>query len=61
MLPSAGHLNSWVASLGVALTAIYAMGVIARPQRCFLRLGADSLVALVVFGLGLAGLVALAP
>ena len=61
VLPSAGHLNSWVASLGVALTAIYAMGVIARPQRCFLRLGADSLVALVVFGLGLAGLVALAP
>ena len=60
VLPSAGRLNSWVASLGVALTAIYAMGIIVRPQRCFLRLGADSLLAIVVFGLGIAGLVALA-
>jgi cation:H+ antiporter len=60
VLPSAGRLNSWIASLGVALTAIYAAGVIFRPQRCFLRLGADSLLAIVVFGLGIAGLVALA-
>jgi len=36
------------------------MGIIARPQRCFLRLGADSWFAVVVFGLGIAGLVALA-
>ena len=60
MLPSAGRLNSWIASLGVALTAIYAMGIIVRPQRCFLRLGADSLLAIFVFGLGIAGLVTLA-
>jgi cation:H+ antiporter len=60
VLPSAGGLNSWVASLGVALTAIYAMGIIVRRQRCFLRLGADSWVAIVVFGLGIAGLTALA-
>ena len=57
VLPSAGRLNSWLASLGVGLTAIYAMGVIARPMRCRFRLGPDSLLAIVVFGLGITGLV----
>jgi cation:H+ antiporter len=57
VLPSAGRLNSWLASLGVGLTAIYAMGVVARPDRCRFRLGPDSILALVVFGLGTAGLV----
>ena len=28
VLPTAGRLNSWLASLGVALTAIYAIGVV---------------------------------
>lgn len=56
VLPTAGGLNSWLASLGVALTAIYAMGVVGRPYRCIARLGPDSILAIVVFGLGVAGL-----
>jgi len=56
VLPTAGHLNSWLASLGVALTAVYAIGVVGRPYRCIARLGPDSILALVVFGLGVAGL-----
>jgi cation:H+ antiporter len=56
VLPSAGRLNSWLASLGVAVTAIYSIGVIARPMRCHARLGPDSILAVVVFGLGVAGL-----
>lgn len=56
VLPQSGHLNGWLASLGVALTAIYAIGVVARPDRCHARLGPDSILALVVFGLGIAGL-----
>jgi len=56
VLPSAGRLNSWLASLGVALTAIYAAGIIVRPTRCRARLGPDSFAALVVFALGIAGL-----
>lgn len=56
VLPSAGHLNSWLASLGVGLTAIYAIGIVGRPQRCHKRLGPDSILAIVVFGLGVAGL-----
>jgi cation:H+ antiporter len=56
VLPSAGHLNAWLAALGVALTAVYGFGVIIRPLRCFARLGPDSLLAGVIFGLGVAGL-----
>jgi cation:H+ antiporter len=61
VLPTTGRLNSWLASLGVALTAIYAIGVVVRPYRCVARLGPDSLVALGVFALGLAGLLVLPP
>ena len=56
VLPSAGHLNAWLAALGVALTAVYGFGVIIRPLRCHARLGPDSLLAAVIFGLGIAGL-----
>jgi cation:H+ antiporter len=56
VLPSAGNLNAWLAALGVALTAVYGFGVIGRPNRCHARLGPDSLLALTVFGLGVAGL-----
>jgi cation:H+ antiporter len=56
VLPTAGPLNGWLAALGVAVTAIYATGVIVRPDRCILRLGPDSIAAIIVFGLGIAGL-----
>jgi cation:H+ antiporter len=56
VLPTAGRLNGWLASLGVALTAVYAIGVVGRPYRCVARLGPDSLLALLVFALGVAGL-----
>jgi cation:H+ antiporter len=56
VLPSAGNQNAWLAALGVALTAIYGFGVIGRPNRCRGRLGPDSILALLVFALGIAGL-----
>ena len=56
VLPASGHLNAWLAALGVALTAVYGFGVIGRPQHTHARLGPDSLLALAVFGLGVAGL-----
>lgn len=56
VLPSSGHPNSWLAVVGIALTVVYAFGVILRHERCVARLGRDSLIALVVFGLGIAGL-----
>jgi len=56
VLPTAGRLNSWLASLGVALTAVYAIGVVGRPERCHARLGPDSILCIAVFGLGVAGM-----
>jgi cation:H+ antiporter len=56
VLPTAGSLNAWLASLGVGLTAIFAMGVIIRPLRCWARLGPDSIIAIIVFAIGVAGL-----
>ena len=56
VLQSAGTLNAWLAALGLGLTAIYGFGVISRPDRCRFRLGPDSILALVLFSLGIAGL-----
>ncbi len=57
VLPTAGHQNSWLAMLGIGLTAVYAVGIIFRPKRCYLWLGADSLFVIILFALGIAGLV----
>lgn len=56
VLPSAGNTNAWLGALGLALTAIYGFGVIGRPAHCRARLGPDSILALVVFALGIGGL-----
>ncbi len=56
VLESAGNLNAWLGALGVALTAIYGFGVISRPMHCRWRLGPDSILALVLFALGIVGL-----
>jgi cation:H+ antiporter len=56
VLESAGNLNAWLGALGVALTAIYGFGVISRPMHCRARLGPDSILALVLFALGIVGL-----
>jgi cation:H+ antiporter len=57
VLPMAGNQNSWLAILGIGLTSVYAIGIIYRPKRCYLRLGADSLFVIVLFALGIAGLI----
>lgn len=59
VLPAAGHLNSWLAALGIAMTVVYAGGVIVRSPRRLARLGVDSLLVAVVFAVGMAGLVSL--
>ena len=56
VLPAAGPQNAWLAALGVALTMVYCFGIIARPTHTRARLGPDSWVAIVIFGLGVAGL-----
>ena len=56
-LPAAANTDIWIAGLGVVLTGIYIIGVIMRPHRCWWRLGPDSLAAIVIYALGIAGLV----
>lgn len=57
VLPGSGRQNSWLAIVGIALTVIYAYGVILRHERAYARLGRDSILAVLIFGLGIAGLV----
>jgi cation:H+ antiporter len=58
VLPFAGNLNAWLAGLSIVLTTIYAGGVIVRRESCLLRLGRDSIIVVVIFALGIVGLVA---
>jgi cation:H+ antiporter len=59
VLAQAGKLNSWLAALGIGLTAVYAMGVIVRAERPT-RIGPDSILAIVLYAVGIVGLVYLA-
>lgn len=56
VLPSSGNLNGWLAGLGILLTIVYGFGVIVRPKRCYVRLGIDSVLVIVLFALGTIGM-----
>jgi cation:H+ antiporter len=56
LMPAAGRANAWLGALGIVLTGIYMSAVIVRPQRRYAGFGADSLLAIVVFVLGMWGL-----
>jgi cation:H+ antiporter len=60
VLPDAGIANEWLAVLGILVTGIYAFGVVVRPSRRRLRLGADSIVVLATYAVGMIGLYVLA-
>lgn len=60
VLPLAHKSDIFLVSLGAILTTIYVIGLIFRPQRQYLRLGPDSIGVLVVYALGVAGLIAVA-
>lgn len=60
VLPHQGAANSWLGGVGVVLTAIYAASIIGRPTVVRGRLGIDSWTVLVLYALGVVGLVAVA-
>jgi cation:H+ antiporter len=60
VLPQAKDTDVYLTALGVLLTAVYLVGLIFRPSRRVLRMGVDSLAVLVLYLLGIAGLVAIA-
>jgi cation:H+ antiporter len=59
LLPHAGKENAWLGALGIVLTGIYASAIIVRFERRRAGFGPDSLLAIGVFALGIAGLVAI--
>jgi cation:H+ antiporter len=60
VLATAGAANGWLAGLGVLVTVVYAAAVVIRPERNHLRLGADSLIVLLMLVIGFIGLAAVA-
>jgi cation:H+ antiporter len=59
-LPEAQNTDIYLTALGVLLTTVYLVGLIFRPTRRVLHMGVDSLVVLLLYLVGLAGLVAIA-
>jgi cation:H+ antiporter len=49
--------SAWLGGVGLIVTAIYAVGLVVRPPRKLLGIGPDSLLVLVAYVVGLAGLV----
>ena len=56
VLSQAKNTDIYLASLGVLLTAVYIYGFIFRPKRQVFSLGIDSLVVLILYIVGIAGL-----
>ena len=58
-LPTTGPVDAWLGALSLALTAVYLGGVIVRASRPR-RLGPDSIAALVIYAVGIVGLLRVA-
>jgi cation:H+ antiporter len=56
VLPRAHNTDIYLTALGALLTIVYMVGLVFRPQRQWLRMGPDSIVVLVLYGVGIAGL-----
>jgi cation:H+ antiporter len=56
VLPAEGKSNAWIGCVGLLMTAVFVSGIVLRPQRRHLGLGLDSWVALVIYVLGVWGL-----
>src|SRR5436190_5391133 len=58
VLPQAQKTDIYLTGLGIVLTVVYLWGLITRPHRQVLRMGLDSIAVLVLYGVGIAGLIA---
>ena len=56
ILSRAAKTDVFMAALGIVLTAVYVFGLIFRPQKQYFRLGPDSIAVLVLYVLGVGGL-----
>lgn len=60
VLPQAHDTDIYLTGLGILLTAVYIWGLVFRPWHRVLRMGIDSLVVLILYAVGIAGLIVLA-
>jgi cation:H+ antiporter len=60
VLPQAQDTDIYLTALGILLTVVYVTGLLFRPARRVARMGIDSLVVLVLYAAGVAGLFAIA-
>ncbi len=56
MLPRANGTDIYLTALAALLTLVYVVGLLFRPARRVLGIGVDSLVVLILYALGIAGL-----
>jgi cation:H+ antiporter len=56
VLPLAHHSDIYLTALAGLLTIVYMVGLVFRPQRQWLRMGPDSIVVLLLYIVGIAGL-----
>jgi cation:H+ antiporter len=60
VLPQAHDTDIYLTALAIVLTLSYTTGLVFRPSTRIARMGLDSLVVLVLYVIGLGGLVAIA-
>jgi cation:H+ antiporter len=61
VLPQAHDTDVYLTALGALLTVVYIWGLIFRPPRQWLRLGPDSLLVVVLYAVGIVGLIYVHP
>lgn len=59
VLPNAHASDIYLTGLGALLTVVYMAGLLFRPAKEHARLGIDSIAVLVLYLIGLIGLIAL--
>ena len=57
VLPQAQSSDIYLAGLGILLTVIYMYGLVFRPSRKIIGMGVDTLTVLILYAIGIAGLV----
>lgn len=60
VLPAAHDTDIYLTALGIILTVVYMAGLVFRPHRQYARMGIDSVTAVVVYLVGIAGLATIA-
>jgi cation:H+ antiporter len=58
VLPQAQATDIYLTALGIMLTVVYLWGLITRPHRQVLQMGVDSVAVLLLYAVGIVGLIA---